>query len=131
MGLTVVVGVNAGIDLRLLGVAREVPLAPMTRLFPIMWIAFAVNVMSGSILLAADATTKMTSPVFYIKMVFITLAILDLWILRTRVFEDPQLDQKPVSRNVKLLAAASIICWLGAITGGRLMAYLGPVSGLE
>jgi hypothetical protein len=87
--------------------------------------------MSGSILLAADATTKMTSPVFYIKMVFITLAILDLWILRTRVFEDPQLDQKPVSRNVKLLAAGSIVCWLGAITGGRLMAYLGPVSGLE
>jgi hypothetical protein len=32
--------------------------------------------------------------------------------------------------NAKRLAWLSLVCWLGAITAGRLLAYLGPVSGL-
>jgi hypothetical protein len=32
--------------------------------------------------------------------------------------------------NVKVLAVTSLIFWLGAITAGRLLAYVGPVSGL-
>ena len=35
------------------------------------------------------------------------------------------------SSDGKILAAVSLSLWLGAITAGRLMAYLGPVSGLQ
>jgi len=31
-----------------------------------------------------------------------------------------------VSRNVRLLAIASILAWTGAVTAGRLLAYLVP-----
>jgi hypothetical protein len=131
IGMGLVVGINAGIDLRILGLAPAMPLKPMERFFPILWIGFWVNAVSGTILLAADATTKLQNPDFYVKMAFIALALVNLRMIRARVFRDPQLDKKPLSSNVKVLAVTSMIFWLGAITAGRLMAYVGPVSGLH
>jgi hypothetical protein len=130
IGMGVVVGISAGIDLRILGLAPALPLAPMERFFPLLWIGFWVNAITGAILLAADATTKMTNADFYIKMMFIALALVNLRMLRTRVFRDPFIDKKPLTPDVKVLALTSIIFWLGAITSGRLLAYIGPVSGL-
>ena len=130
IGMGVVVGINAGIDLRILGLAPALPLAPMERFFPLLWVGFWVNAFTGVILLAADATTKMTNPDFYVKMGFIALAIINLRIIRNRVFRDPFIDKKPITSDIKVLAVTSMIFWLGAITAGRLMAYVGPVSGL-
>lgn len=130
IGLATIVGVNAGIDLRILGFAPEVPLAPMTRLFPVMWAGFGINAVSGTTLLIVDATTKLASPVFYIKMILIALALINLRLLKTHVFSDPHIDTRPLSTNAKIMAVTSLIFWIGATTAGRLMAYLGPVSGL-
>jgi hypothetical protein len=130
IGMGVVVGINAGIDLRILGLAPALPLAPMEKFFPLLWIGFWVNAFTGVILLAADATTKMANPDFYVKMGFIALAIMNLRMIRNRVFRDPFIDKKPMTSDAKVLAVTSMIFWLGAITAGRLMAYVGPVSGL-
>lgn len=130
IGMGVVVGINAGIDLRILGLAPALPLAPMEKFFPLLWIGFWVNAFTGVILLAADATTKMVNPDFYVKMGFIALAIINLRMIRNRVFRDPFIDKKPMTPDAKVLAVTSMIFWLGAITAGRLMAYVGPVSGL-
>ena len=131
IGMATVVGVNAGIDLRILGFAPELPVAPMTRLFPLMWAGFGINAVSGTALLIADATTKLTSPVFYIKMGFIALALIDLRLLKTHVFGDALVDKRPLSAQAKILAVTSLVFWVGVITAGRLMAYIGPVSGLK
>jgi len=48
--------------------------------------------------------------------------------MRRRIFENPKLDEVPLPGNVKLLAWASLACWLGAITAGRLLAYVGPAA---
>jgi hypothetical protein len=130
IGMGVVVGINAGIDLRILGLAPALPLAPMEKFFPLLWMGFWVNAFTGVILLAADATTKVTNPDFYVKMGFIALAIINLRMIRNRVFRDPFIDKKPMTSDAKVLAVTSMIFWLGAITAGRLMAYVGPVSGL-
>src|SRR6185295_15749024 len=61
IGMGVVVGISAGIDLRILGLAPAMPLAPMERYFPLLWVGFWVNAITGTILLAADATTKFTN----------------------------------------------------------------------
>ena len=74
IGMTLVVGISAGIDLRILGIAPAIPLAPLERFFPVLWIGFWVNAATGTVLLAADATTKLTNPDFYVKMVFVGLA---------------------------------------------------------
>jgi len=130
IGMALVAGFAAVIDLRLLGLAPGIPVKPMERLYPWMWWGFAINAVTGSSLLLADATTKGTNPDFWIKMVFVFSGIIVLKIMRKKVFGDPQLDQGPVSGTAKVLAWLSLTCWIGAITAGRLLAYVGPVSGL-
>lgn len=124
IGMALVVGVNAGIDLRILGFAQGLPLSPLERFFPVLWAGFWVNAITGILLLAADAATKLASPVFFVKMTFIALAVINLRMVRHRVFRDPLIDKKPMSANAKVLALTSLIFWIGAITAGRLMAYI-------
>ena len=130
IGMALVAGFSAVIDLRLLGLSPKIPIKPLERLYPWMWWGFAINAITGSSLLLADATTKGTNPDFWIKMVFVFTGIAVLKIMRKKVFGDPQLDVAPVSGTAKGLACVSLVCWLGAITAGRLLAYVGPVSGL-
>jgi hypothetical protein len=47
------------------------------------------------------------------------------------VFNTQDIDNKPLPSNAKVLAVVSIAFWIAATTAGRLMAYLGPVSGLD
>jgi len=129
IGLGFLVGLNAAIDLRILGVARKLPLAPMEEFYTIMWTAFWINALSGTALLIADATTKFTNPVFYIKMSFVTLAVINMVLLRRFVFRRPPIDGDRIAGFGRALAITSLIFWGGAITAGRLMAYFGPVSG--
>jgi hypothetical protein len=130
MGMAIVAGVSGVIDLRLLGLAPRTPIKPLERLYPLMWWGFAVNAVTGTLLLMADASTKLVSATFYVKMAFILVAIVVLSRMRRKVFADPELDAAPVSGGAKALAWVSLVCWLGAITAGRLMAYIGPVSGV-
>jgi hypothetical protein len=131
LGMSIVAGLSSAVDLRIIGIGRDVPISPLQRLYPYMWLGFLINLFSGSLLLVADATTKFVNPVFYVKMIFVILAVIDLKVMRTKVFGDPLLDKRPVSSTGKLLAYASLVCWAGAVTAGRLMAYLGPVGGLN
>jgi len=129
-GMAVLVGIIAGIDLRILGLMPAVPLAPLRRLMPLVWAAFWVNAITGTMLLAADATTKMRNLDFGIKMAFIVLAVITQRVIQKRVFGDPDLDRQPSSSNAKMLAVMSLVCLLGAITAGRLLAYVGNPGGL-
>src|SRR5262245_26046123 len=129
IGLAIVVGLSAVVDLRLLGVGSEMPIKPLERAFPLIWFGFWINAISGTILLAADATTKLINPVFYVKMGFITLAVIVTVAIRRTLFKGQTLEGAPVPRLGRILASASLLLWLAAITAGRLMAYLGPVSG--
>jgi hypothetical protein len=130
IGMGIVAGVAAVINLRLLGVSPDTPIRPLEKLYPLMWSGFWINAVTGTTLMIADATTKLTNYDFYIKMVFVFSGVALIVILRKKVFRDPNLDKGPVPGNVKRLAWLSLICWIGAITAGRLLAYLGPVSGV-
>ena len=127
VGLTFVAGVNTAIDLRLLGVAPRLPIASMKGLFPVMWVGFWINALSGLALLIGDATTMMVSWVFWVKMAAIVCAVLVLARLRYALFVDPErpIEDDAVPARVKWLAAASLFLWCAAVMAGRLTAYLG------
>ena len=129
VGMGIVAGVGCMIDLRLLGVAPGIPIKPLERLYPLMWAGFVLNLLTGTALLMADATVKMTNPVFGVKMVFVAVGVFFLVRMRTRVFEHPRLDQGPPP-GAKAMAWMSLACWLGAIVTGRLLGYTGDVAGL-
>jgi len=129
VGLGFLVGTNVVIDLRLLGFASEAPLAPLEQFFPIMWIGFWINALSGTALLIADATTKFTNPVFGIKMACVALSVANMILIRRKVLRGSGAASGTVPPIGTVLAVTSIVLWAGTITAGRLMAYLGPVAG--
>src|SRR5215510_8849844 len=86
IGMRVVVGINACVDLRILGFAPTVPLATMQQFLPVLWLGFWMNAVSGTILLATDATHKLVNPDFYLKMLFIALALITLRRLTAHAF---------------------------------------------
>ena len=124
LGMSIVAGVSAMLSLIVLGFWPAVPIKPFARVFPLLWFGFVINAITGTMMLVADATTKLTSLDFYIKMAFVFAGMFVLIRMRRQIFEDPQLDKAPVSGNAKILAWASLACWFGAITTGRLLAYV-------
>jgi hypothetical protein len=129
VGMVIVAGVCAAIDIRLLGIAPAWPIKPLERLYPVMWVGFAISALTGLILTVIDASTKLYNPDFYIKMAFIFAAVWILYSMRKSVFGNPQLDRAPLPGSVKRMALVSLFCWFAAIAAGRLLAYIGPVSG--
>jgi len=124
LGMAIVAGGSAMIDLIVLGFWPAVPMKPFVRLFPVLWVGFGVNAVTGTMMLVADATAKLTTPDFYIKMALVFAGLFVLIRMRRQIFENPQLDQVPLSGNVKVLAWVSMACWFGAIISGRLLAYV-------
>ena len=122
-GLALLVGANVVVDLRLLGVARGIPLAPLQRLFRIMWIGFSINAVTGVLLVIAYPTKSLTNLDFYIKLTVIGFAIWVMQKLKSEVFEDSSLSEADMMARGATLAKWSLFLWFGAITAGRLLAY--------
>jgi hypothetical protein len=122
-GMAIVAGGSAMLDLIVLGFWPAAPLKPFARLFPVLWIAFALNAATGTMLLLADATAKLTMLDFYIKMALVFAGFYTLVRMR-KLFDDPKFTPATLPQGAKALAWASLACWLGAITAGRLLAYV-------
>jgi hypothetical protein len=121
VGLVFTVGPSAVISLRLLGVGRRLPVAPLDRLFPVIWIGFWMSVVSGLVMLAVDATTKLANPLFSVKMIFVAASVMLMILVRRQV---NRADEASLGQTRGWwLAAGSLVCWAGAIAAGRFMAY--------
>ena len=124
VGMAILVGINSMVALRLLGFAPRLPLAPMDKLFPVMWAGFWLNLATGLVLLAAAATKHLRDPVMIFKLALITTAVLIIRRTRRTVFSGRRNeDTTPVRLSTRLLAAASLSAWALAVTSGRLTAY--------
>ena len=130
LSMSIVAGLSATLDLVFLGFWPKLPTSPLERLYGPIWLGFWISTVTGTVLAVADATTRLTNPVFYVKMAFVFGGVWLLVLMSKRLFQDPELDHKVLPSSAKVLAWASLVCWLGAITAGRLLAYLGPVAGL-
>ena len=122
LGLAIVSGLAGGMSLRLLGLAPGIPLRAFRPLFQVIWLAFAATAISGVTLLSTEAVAKLSSPVFYVKMALITVALLLLQ--RTRAIVEASRDTADAPPpGARLLAGASLTLWIATTIAGRLMAY--------
>jgi len=113
-------GTSLVIALRLLGVAPTIPIRALARFFPILWLAFWVNLATGVLLVIGYPTKAMTNRLFYVKLLIIAAALLLVPRLRTAVLVA---DDESASRKTRLLAITSIALWMAAIVFGRLLPY--------
>jgi hypothetical protein len=122
--MAVLVGASWVLDLRLLGVSRRVPLSAYRWVFPVISIGLVVNVVTGVMLFIKSATKWGTALPFLVKMVLIIASVATLAPFRSHVLRNDA--DSEVNSNLRLLAIASILAWTGAVTAGRLLAYLVP-----
>jgi hypothetical protein len=118
-----VVGFSSALALRVLGFAQGIPVAPLGRLFPVMYAGFWVNALSGLALLAANATGMLANPLFYAKLGFVAAGVLVMRLLRRNVFNDALARGEALPPGARNLAIASLACWGAALIAGRLTAY--------
>ena len=124
VGMAIVVGTCVVMDLRLLGIAADIPLTALRGAPRLVWSGFIVNAATGIALFTTDAEHKATQTVFFVKLSLIFLALAVYARIRTLVFRDSAGMAAPDSGEVKALAVLSLLLWTGATVAGRLMAYL-------
>lgn len=117
IGLSIVVGISSMVGLRVVGAFRGIPLEPMFKLFPLMYVGFTINLISGLMLLSANATGMLTMVMFYLKMLLVASAMVMVELLRDRF------SRGTIAVSGRGLAFAMLVLWLFAIITGRLTAY--------
>ena len=122
-GMGALVGASTVLSLRVLGVGRTVPFAPLRVLFRVVWIGFWVNLATGVMLFGADATTRGTQGLFFAKLLFVSVGIGAVVLIERHVYSSSS-DEVVVSSGAKSLAFVSLLAWVAAITAGRLLAYV-------
>src|SRR3954469_6037926 len=85
LGMGFVAGTSAAVALRLLGVAKDVPVPVMEKFYPVIWIAFAANFASGVLLFIGYPYKAATNPVFYLKLTLIALGLFVMTKIRKEV----------------------------------------------
>ena len=125
--VSVVLGTIAIVDLRLLGFAAvKRPFAELSRqLLPFTWTAFALTVITGSLMFISQATAYFANPVFWFKMSVIVLAGINMMIFEfvtVRDVEKWNLDPTPPPR-ARLAGGISIACWVLVVVFGRLIGF--------
>ena len=126
VGLALLFGSIAIVDLRLLGAGRRVPVAPLIG-YAVPWslLGFVIAATTGLMMFTAHASDLIDGPVFILKMTLIFTAGINAAVLRIGVLQQAgrwPADALPPVR-VRVAAAVSLVLWIGVITCGRLLAY--------
>src|SRR2546428_10506881 len=74
IGLALLMGIVSVLDLRMLGMAKELPLGPLQRLMPFAILGFTINLVTGLLFFTGDPTQYIHNVAFGFKLLFIGLA---------------------------------------------------------
>lgn len=123
LGLVLLLGAMLFLDLRLLGLARRVPLgllAPWLTGFAVA--GLLTQLASGLALFAADATALIGNRLLQIKLLLVLIGIGNAGLFRWRFSRAlPGWHVVPLSARVQ--AGLSLCTWLAVMAAGRLLAY--------
>jgi hypothetical protein len=127
LGITVLAGTVAMVDLRLLGIIlKKDRVSEVARLIlPLTWIGFGLMFASGSLLFAAEALKSYQNPAFRFKMLLLIVAGANPLIFHSTVYRDvAEWDQAPVTPwRARAAAVLSLTLWSLIIMSGRAIAY--------
>jgi len=127
-GIVALVGSTSALDLRLLGLAlREQSVKNLARrLLPWAWVGFAVQVVTGILLVASEATKMFDNLGFRIKMALILLAGANALVFHSTAYRSAEQwgETRTMPLGAKLAGGFSILLWFGIVAAGRWIAYL-------
>lgn len=127
-GLCLLIGTVGLFDLRMLGFVRGISLSAMHRLVPFGVGGYFLNVLTGIMFVTTFPDQYVYNPAFQTKLLFmlgagINMLVFYFWSFRTvKTVEAGQ----QVNSTAKVMAAISLLCWIGVITAGRLITFYRP-----
>ena len=127
-GLSLLVGMIGTFDLRLLGVAKRVPIAVLHKLIPWGIAGYVINVTTGVMFLVTEPDQYIFNPAFHFKILFMALAGVNVLAFYLTLFGKvktlgPGAD---TPRAAKIVGAASLVLWTAVIVCGRMLTFYRP-----
>jgi len=125
LGLSLLFGVAAAVDLRMLGLMKSVSFPALHRLLPWGILGFGLNLVTGMLFFVASPQQYDQSLLFYLKLVLILAAGANL--LYFTMFEEVWSvgpgDNPPL--RARAVAAATLVLVVGVLYCGRMLPFLG------
>jgi hypothetical protein len=126
VGLCLLFGVMLIVNLRMVGFITGVPLADVNRLLPWAMAGLGINIITGMLFFLAAPEQYTQNNAFTWKMGLVLLGGLSL--LYPTMFDQERAstsDMLHAAITRKLIAACSLVIWIGVIFFGRFLPYLG------
>lgn len=128
IGLVFLLGPNLLIAARVLGLAPDLPLAPLAKFRPVMAVGFVLILVSGLVLFATAPVGYVHNIVFIVKLGAIGVALACLQAVVRGLFASGRNpDGQPVPPRITWLTMGTLLFWTIAVVAGRLTAYSGVV----
>ncbi len=123
LGIALLFGAVTLLDLRLMGAWRAVPLAALARpAIPLAAAGFVLAATSGAGLLSVKAVEYAQNPFLYAKFAAVGLAGVNAAALHaSSAWRSGSAGALP--RRLAVAGGTSLLCWLGAVAAGRMIAY--------
>jgi len=126
LGLSLSFGVLLAVNLRILGVMKQVPFADVHRLLPWGMLGFGANLITGMFFFVGQPGQYSSSEPFKWKVVFLVIAGANF--LYLTVFRGPWAsndDKFDAGLGDKAMAILSFTSWLAVLYAGRMLPFLG------
>jgi hypothetical protein len=127
LGLSVLFGSVLILDLRMLGLWRDMPLAVVSRpTVPLAGIGFVAAVTTGLLMISFNATEYYGNPFLYIKLPAIALGLVNVVVVEMLPAWRERGRRPLTAGEQRQLAAAggvSLACWVTAVAAGRMIGY--------
>ena len=125
IGLALAFGVVLLLNLRMLGLMKAVAFADLHRTLPWGMLGFGVNLVTGMLFFIGVPEQYTNNAPFQWKIVCLVLLGANL-IYFTSLGDPWHIDAgRDAPRSVKIMAASTILLWLGVVYFGRMLPYLG------
>ncbi len=125
IGLSMILGVALVVNLRMLGVAKNISFSALHRLLPWGILGFGLNVSTGLLFFVTIPEQYTQNLALHIKMILMMIAGVN--ILYFTIFEEPWKlgPGDDASVRSKVVTTVTVVLWIGVIYFGRMMPFIG------
>jgi hypothetical protein len=128
IGLCLLIGSIGLIDLRILGVGKGIRIIDLHRFVGFAVAGFAINVLSGAMFVIGQPDQYLLNKAFHFKLAFFAIAGLNVLAFYGSQFRRLRTlgPDESAPAPARVMAAISLLCWIGVICAGRLLTFYRP-----
>jgi hypothetical protein len=128
IGLSLLIGTIGLFDLRLMGLARQIPISALHRLIPWGVGGYVINILTGICFLTAAADQYMYNPSFQLKILSMLIAGANVLFFYSTMFTRVKTlgPGENAPWPARIVGGVSLTCWMCVIMFGRGLTFFRP-----